>query len=427
MGIFTTLLVAVLAGVSVFAGLLWRAKNSETEARKKAEAEAEEWRKQHELRAGDIASLETELKNSRTAADESINQVKQAMRDEFKNLSQEVLDEKRKKFDEESSVVLKPVRDELAAFQKRLNEIHGEDIKERSALSQQIQTLKENAEQYGKSADNLALALKGDSKTQGDWGEIQLETLLQHSGLRKGEEYEAQPSTRGENGEVLRPDFKINLPDNKHLVVDSKVSLRDYDDFCQAEDKDGKDAALARHVKAVKNHVNGLSGKHYASAQGINAPDFVFLFMHLEPALMLALHAEPRLFQFAYEKNIILCSPTNLMAIMRTVERIWRVERQNKNAEEIAKQGGKIYDKLSGFLGSMEDVGKALEKAQTSYEKANSQLKDGSGNLVRQVEKLKTLGALPNKKLPDDYADVSADNVENDGDSENITHLPPPA
>ena len=427
MGIFTTLLVAVLAGVSVFAGLLWRAKNSETEARKKAEASAEEWRKQHELRAGDVASLKTELKNSQTAADESINQVKQAMRDEFKNLSQEVLDEKRKKFDEESSVVLKPVRDELAAFQKRLNEIHGEDIKDRSALSQQINDLQKNAEQYGKSADNLALALKGDSKTQGDWGEIELELLLEGSGLRKGEGYEAQPTIRGENGEKLRPDFKINLPDNKHLIVDSKVSLRDYTDYCKAEDGDEKDAALARHIKAVKNHVNGLSGKHYASAQGINAPDFVFLFMYVEPALMLALSNEPTLFKYAYERNIVLCSPTNLMAIMRTVEGIWRVERQNKNAEEIAKQGGKIYDKLSGFLGSMEDVGKALEKAQTSYDKANSQLKDGSGNLVRQVEKLKTLGALPNKKLPDGYADVSADNVENDGGSENVTHLPPPA
>lgn len=422
MYILITLLFAALVGVGVYAGFLWQGKKNETEARKNAEDEAEKWRTEHESRASKIAELEADLKNAKETAGDSITQVKNAMKDEFKNLSQEILEEKRKKFDEQSGELLTPVREDLKAFQKRINEIHEQSIRDRSALVQQIEDLQKNAQQYGKSADSLALAIKGDSKTQGDWGEVQLEQLLQKSGLRKGEEYEAQPSVRGENGATLRPDFKINLPDNKHLIVDSKVSLRDYEEFCNADNDEQKKTALAKHIKAVKDHVNGLSGKHYANVQGINAPDFVFLFMCLEPALMTALHKEPELFKHAYEKNIVLCSPTTLMAIMRTVERIWRVERQNKNAEEIAKQGAKIYDKLSGFLGSMEDVGKALEKAQTSYDKANNQLKDGSGNLVRQVEKLKTLGALPNKQIPESYA-TQNDDSEND-DANNI-NLPP--
>ena len=419
---FLIIVILGLLGISAWAVgaalVLWRGK-------KDAEEKTEKCRVECESRGHEIAKLNAKLEN----AEENqafIKEMEKTMGDKFKALSQDVLDEKSQKFSEESDKLLKPVREDLKNLQNKIQDIHTRDVRDRSALTQQIDDLQKNAQQYGKSADNLALALRGNSKTQGDWGEIQLETLLQNSGLRNGEEYEAQPTTRGENGEMLRPDFKINLPDNKHLIVDSKVSLRAYSDFFHAESVEDKKAAIARHVKAVKEHVNGLSSKHYSAARGINAPDFVFMFMTLEPALIEALNSEPGLFAHAYEKNIILCAPTTLMATMRTVERIWRVERQNKNSEEIAKQSGKVYNKLVKFFTVMEKVGTNLDRAQKTYREADSELRE-AGNLAQQVEQLKTLGASTNKRLPDSYAGISADNVENDSDSENVNHLPPPA
>ena len=405
----------------------WRGENEKaqsamTEARTRAESieqhveglrkDNEQLRKQNKEHAGEISKLTTELENANKNAEEKIallQDVEENMLTKFESLSESVLEKKNTKFNEESSKLLKPVRDELEKFQNRVNVIHTKDIEDRSALIQQIKDLQENAEQYGKSADNLASVIKGDSKARGNWGEIQLETLLQRAGLIKDEEYKAQPTMRGEDGKILRPDFKINLPDNKHFIIDSKVPLTAYYNFFNAEGKDEKKAALANHVQVIKKHVNDLSSRHYTKATGVNAPDFVFMFMPLEPALIDAFHSEPELFAKAYEKSIILCSPTTMMATMRTVERVWRVERQNINAHEIAKQGGDIHDKFCGFLDNMADVEKALRKAQESHHAANEQLQNGKGNLIRRVEKLKKLGVPTKKKIHVDYASVQTD------------------
>ena len=395
-----------------------KAKSAMTEARTRAESteqnvedlkkENKQLLEQNKEHASEISKLETELENTNKNAEEKIallQDVEKNMLTKFESLSGDILDKKSKKFND----VLIPVRDDLQKFQNRVNAIHTKDIEDRSALIQQIKDLQENAEQYGKSADNLALVIKGDSKARGDWGEIQLETLLQRAGLIKGEEYEAQPSMRSEDDKIVRPDFKINLPDGKHFIIDSKVPLTAYYNFFNTEDKNEKKAALANHVQVIKKHVNDLSSRHYTKATGVNAPDFVFMFMPLEPALIDAFHSEPELFAKAYEKSIILCSPTTMMATMRTVERVWRVERQNINAHEIAKQGGDIHDKFCGFLDNMADVEKALRKAQESHHAANEQLQNGKGNLIRRVEKLKKLGVPTKKKIHVDYASVQTD------------------
>ena len=296
----------------------------------------------------------------------------------------------------------------MEKFRNRADEIHTEDAKDRSALKQQIENLRDNAAQYGKSADNLARALKGDSKTQGDWGEITLANLLEKSGLRKDEEYDAQKAMQDEDGNWLRPDVVVKLPgggdsETRHLILDSKVSLRDYHDSVSAENgSDAEKTALARHLAAVKTHVAELSARHYPRLKKINAPDFVFMFMPVETAFFAAMRADANLFSYAYDKKIILCAPTTLMAVLRTVEHIWRLERQNRNAEEIARQAGNLYDKFCGFKASLDEVGKSLAKADEAYQKADKQLHSGDGNLVGRANKLLDMGVKSKKpRLPE--------------------------
>ena len=381
-----------------------RAESAEKSAAKLGE-ENTMLRAQTEQNAARIAELETNLQNAEKTAAEKIlllKEVRESMGAEFKNLSQNILEEKGKKFGEESGNLLNPLREELEKFRNRADEIRTEDAKDRSALKQQIESLQSNAAEYGKSADNLARALKGDSKTQGGWGEIMLANLLEKSGLREGEEYETQKSVRGEDGNILRPDVVVNLPDGKHLIIDSKVSLRAFCDAAESESPDEEKAALVRHADAVKTHVAGLSGKHYARAKGVNAPDFVFMFMEIEPAFFAALKESPNLFSDAYDKKIILCAPTTLMATLRTVERIWKLERQNRNAEEIAKRGGALFDKFSGFIDNMDAIDTALVNARKSYDSARGQLETGHGNLIGQANKLYDLGANTKKnRLPE--------------------------
>lgn len=375
------------------------------EARKTRENLQEENRilreKENELSAR-AAKLETELKNANETM-KTMDEIRESMGDKFKSLSEAILEEKGKKFDEQSAKILTPLKDDLTKFRQRVDAIHTADAESRSALKQQIENLQNSAKQYGESADNLALALKGDSKTQGDWGEIVLETLLERSGLREGQEYEAQKTVQGEDGSRLRPDVVINLPDGKHLIVDSKVSLRDFHDASsfEANSQEEKDA-LDRHVKAVKSHVAELAKKHYTQAKGLNTPDFVFMFMPVEPAFSAALRESPSLFSDAYDKRVILCAPTTLMAILRTVESIWKLERQNRNAEEIALQGKKLYEKFLGFHKNLTNVGSALEKATASYGEAEKQLSSGRGNLIDSANKLLDLGVSTQKtRLPE--------------------------
>ncbi|WP_423907999.1 DNA recombination protein RmuC [Candidatus Spongiihabitans sp.] len=352
-----------------------------------------------------IAELKTELDSVHTRVAEEktfVEQTRKNMRDEFQNLAQHILEDKGKKFSKDSAELLSPLRDNLEQFRKRVDDVHAIDVRERASLKTEIKNLQNNAVQMSEDTNNLVRALKGDSKTQGNWGEITLAVLLEKAGLREGEEYQTQQSVRDDQGNWLRPDVVINLPDKKHLIVDSKVSLRDYSDSVAADDEDARQAALKRHVQAVRNHVTSLSGKHYARVQKLNAPDFVFMFMPIEPAFFAALSQDQRLFSDAYDKNIILCAPTTLMATLRTVERIWQLERQNRNAEEIAHRGGLLYDKFHGFVEDMDGLKTALGKATGAYDAAFAKLKTGSGNLIGQAQKLHALGVNAKKpKLTD--------------------------
>ena len=355
--------------------------------------------------AARIAELKTKLDSVHTRVAEEkafVEQARKNMRAEFQNLAQHILEDKGKKFSKDSAKLLSPLRDNLEQFRKRVDDVHAIDVRERAALKTEIKNLQNNAVQMSEDANNLVRALKGDSKTQGDWGEITLAVLLEKAGLREGEEYQTQQGVRDDQGNWLRPDVVINLPDKKHLIVDSKVSLRDYSDAVAADNEEARQVALKRHVQAVRNHVASLSSKHYARAQKLNAPDFVFMFMPIEPAFFAALGQDPQLFSDAYDKNIILCAPTTLMATLRTVERIWQLERQNRNAEEIAQRGGLLYDKFHGFMQDMENIKTALGKATGAYEAASAKLKTGSGNLIGQAQKLHDLGANAKKpKLTD--------------------------
>ena len=333
-----------------------------------ANTEMKQLREQSNTDSARIAELQETLEQERKQNNEKLSlldDAKNQMSNQFKNLAQEILDVKSQKFESDSQKLLTPLREEIENFRNRINDIHTKETSARASLKTQFETqmteLKQSNIKISDEANNLAHALKNDKKMQGDWGEIALEKLLEDSGLRKGEEYQSQESVRDENGNTVRPDVIIRLPDGKHLIVDSKVSLVAYSQYVVAEDKNPINNALAKHVEAIKTHVKTLSEKHYQNAQGINSPDFVFMFMPIEPAYFAALSADKKLFSDAYNKKIILVAPTTLMATLRTVERIWRLERQNKNAAEIANRAGKIHDKLCGFVGDLEKIGKELK------------------------------------------------------------------
>ena len=372
-----------------------------------ANTEMKQLREQSNTDSARIAELQETLEQERKQNNEKLSlldDAKNQMSNQFKNLAQEILDVKSQKFESDSQKLLTSLREEIENFRNRINDIHTKETSARASLKTQFETqmteLKQSNIKISDEANNLAHALKNDKKMQGDWGEIALEKLLEDSGLRKGEEYQSQESVRDENGNTVRPDVIIRLPDGKHLIVDSKVSLVAYSQYVVAEDKNPINNALAKHVEAIKTHVKTLSEKHYQNAQGINSPDFVFMFMPIEPAYFAALSADKKLFSDAYNKKIILVAPTTLMATLRTVERIWRLERQNKNAAEIANRAGKIHDKLCGFVGDLEKIGKELKNAQDAYTDATNKLYDGNGNLIGQAETLKALGADAKKELP---------------------------
>lgn len=325
-------------------------------------------------------------------------------RDEFKNLANEILEEKSRKFTEQNreklDQLLKPLGEKISEFQKRVEETHKEDIRGRSALDQHLKTLQELNKRMSDEALNLTRALKGDSKQQGNWGEVILQRILEKSGLREGHEYETQQSTTTEEGRRLQPDVIIHLPDEKRLVIDSKVSLKAYEKSISAEDPAEQEKARREHVQSLRTHVKGLSGKNYDQIHGFRSPDFVLLFIPVEPAFGLAMQIDPELYNEAFDRNIIIVSPTTLLATLATIDNVWKQEYQNKNAMEIAARGGALYDKFVGFTESMVEVGNRIGQTQKSYDEAMSRLSEGSGNLIRQAEMLRELGAKASKKLP---------------------------
>lgn len=333
-----------------------------------------------------------------------IEKIQENFRNEFKNLANEILEDKSKRFTDQNKELvqnlLNPLGDKINEFQKRINDIHHADTQSRSSLLEQIKQLSELNKQMSHDADNLTKALKGESKTQGTWGEFILESVLEKSGLVKGEQYKVQESLKSEDGKRYQPDVVVYLPDNKNIIVDSKVSLVAYERFVSSDNENERAAFLKEHIRSIGNHIKGLSEKKYQNLYDLNTPDFVLMFIPIEPAFALAVQNEPNLFYDAFERNIVIVSPSTLLATLRTIESIWRQENQNKNALEIARQSGALYDKFVGFVEDLINIGKRIDSTKESYSAAMKKLYEGSGNIVRRVENLKELGAKATKNLP---------------------------
>jgi DNA recombination protein RmuC len=339
------------------------------------------------------------------------DQVKKRMTVEFENLANKILEDKSKRFTEQNKnnldELLKPMHTQLGDFRKRVDKIHYEDSQARSTLRGHIEQLNTLNQQMNKEAKNLTRALKGDNKAQGNWGEMILEKVLEQSGLRKGKEYEIQRAFRDSENSLLKPDVIVHLPEGKDIVIDSKVSLIHYNEYINSEDAAEQKKALDAHIDSVRNHINNLASKDYSSLKGLRSLDFILLFMPIDAAFMAAFQADEKLFNIAFEKKIVVVTPTTLLATLRTIENIWRYERQNENSRQIADKAGTIYDKLRGFLEDFEKIGKQLDTVHGTYEDALNKLTRGRGNLIRQAESFVDLGVKVKKEMPKSITDLA--------------------
>ena len=353
----------------------------------------------------EIKHLKEKLEELSTSKKEDETRLKET----FKNLANQILENNSEKFKKQNKEqigdLLSPLGKELEQFKNKVEQTNKEHIQRNSALTEKIRSLESLNIKLSQDAINLTNALKGDSKTQGDWGEIQLEVLLEKSGLMDGVHFSTQGGYKDEEGKTKKPDFIVHLPENKHLIIDSKVSLTAYEAYYNADDEAHKEIALKKHIDSIRNHFNELSGKNYPSLYGINAPDHVLMFVPIEPALMLALHQDQRIYLDALDKNIVLLSTSTLLATLSTIASIWKQEDQKRNVLEIAKEGGLLYDKFEGFISDLLTVGNSLKNSQESYEKAMNKLVEGRGNIIKKVENLKSLGAKTKKSLPQKIVD----------------------
>lgn len=359
-----------------------------------------------------LSSTETKLQEQKEHHQSQmafVEQSRQQMMTQFEALSAKIYEQQAKKFNTDSQqslgLLLNPLKTQLGEFKAKVEASHEKESAERHMLAGKISELQKQTQQIGNDAINLAKALKGESKTQGNWGELVLERLLEESGLQRGREYETQLSLQTEEGDRRYPDVLIRLPQEKDIVIDSKVSLLDYEAYCSSDDEQEKALFLKKHVQSIRNHVSGLSLKEYEKLEGIRSLDFVFLFVPVEAAFMAALQADNRLFQDAYNKHIVLVSPTTLLASLRTVENLWRHEKQHKNAQKIADQAGALHDQFMMMLQSLDDLGKQLDKTHGAYETTRKRLFSGRGNLVKRTLDIQKLGAKTKKALPDSYMD----------------------
>lgn len=333
---------------------------------------------------------------------EEVEKLQEKFSKDFQLLANKILEEKSKKFTDQNETniknILHPLQEKIKSFEKRVEDSNKESITRHSAMVEQLKNLQELNVQITKEASNLTKALKGDTKMQGNWGEMVLERVLEKSGLKKGSEYSVQNSFSTTDGKRVLPDVIIHLPGDKKMIVDSKVSLIAFERFVNEEDEVQKSIWAKEHVNSIKKHVDQLSAKNYHSLYEMESPDFVLLFIPLEPAFAVALQQEPQLYNVAFEKNIVIVTPSTLLATLRTIDSIWQNDRQHKNAVDIAKQAGRLYDQFRNLLEDLEKIGKQLNTVQSTYSSSITKL-TGKGNLITRVERLKTLGAKASKQI----------------------------
>lgn len=356
------------------------------------------------------------LQKTLTEQKEETEKLQEKFAAEFENLANKILEEKSHKFTlqnkENLDQILQPLGEKIKEFEKKVNEVYVADSKERASLATQLKNLQELNQMMAKEANNLTNALKGETKTMGNWGEFILESILEKSGLVKGREYKIQENFTNEEGRRLQPDVIVNLPDNKCLIIDSKVSLIAYENYSSGENENQRANSLKEHIASIKRHVKDLSSKNYQNIYQIKSLDFVLLFMPIEPAFSLAVQNDTQLFNEAFDKNIVIVSPSTLLATLRTIANIWRQEYQNSNVLEIAKQSGALYDKFQGLVSDLIDLGNRMKTMQNSYDNAMKKLHTGRGNLIKSVENIKKLGAKTSKSLPQSLLDRANDNEE---------------
>ncbi|UCH66544.1 MAG: DNA recombination protein RmuC [Ignavibacterium sp.] len=366
-----------------------------------------------------LSSLQSDYNNLQEKLVEQkaeIEKLQEKFTKEFENLANKIFEEKTSKFSEQSKTklqeILDPLKERLTEFQSKVEETNKDSISRNAALREQLKSLKDMNQQMSTDAQNLVKALKGDTKARGDWGEIQLERILESSGLRKGQEYEIQESFTDESGSRKRPDVIVNLPEEKKIIIDSKVSLVDYDRFVAAESDEESNLHLKSYIGSVKKHVKDLSGKNYQGLFDHGSLDFVLMFVPIEPAFSLAIQYGDNLYVDAYDKNIVIVSPTTLLATLRTIANIWKQEYQNQNVIEIAKQSGALYDKFVGFVEDLVNVGNRIDQAKSGYVDAMKKLSEGRDNLVSKTERIRKLGAKTSKSLPQSILDRTVENSE---------------
>lgn len=353
-------------------------------------------------------NLQEKLDNQKT----EISELKTQFQKEFELLANKILKQNAEEFSktnsEKISHLLNPLKEKLDGFEKQIQTKYDAQLKDTESLKTQIESLVNLNTKLSLEAENLTKALKGDSKKQGNWGEFILERILEMSGLRKGEEYFTQYSDENSEGKRIQPDVVIQLPEEKHIIIDSKVSLTDYERYISSNTDEDQTLFLKAHLNSVRNHIKGLSEKNYQTSKNLTAPDFVLLFIPIESSFSLAISNDAELFNFAWDKKIVLVSPATLLATLRTIANIWKQERQNKNALVIADQAGKLYDKFVGFVEDLTKIEKGLNSANKAYDEAINKLQTGRGNLINRVENLRTLGAKANKQLPEEFSDFES-------------------
>jgi len=357
----------------------------------------------------DIINLQEKLADNKT----EVNKLQEKFKNDFEVLANKILEDKSNKFTEQNKenlkTILSPLQEKIKTFEDKVEKTHKESIDYHAALRQQILGLKELNQQMSKDTLNLTKALKGDSKLQGNWGELVLERVLEKSGLEKDREYFIQQSFTNDEGKRVLPDVVIHLPDNKKMIVDSKVSLTAYEQYVNEDDESLKEQYLKNHVVSLKRHIEQLSEKKYEDIYKIESPDFVLLFIPIEPAFAIALNADDQLYNKAFEKNIVIVTPTTLLATLRTIDSMWNNEKQQRNALEIARQAGALYDKFQGLLSDLIGIGKRIDDSKKEYSNAMNKLFEGRGNLITSVEKLKKMGAKAKKSLPQNIIDRAND------------------
>lgn len=346
---------------------------------------------------------EEEIKSSNEKL-QTLKDAKEELSREFKLLANKIFEDKAKQFSssnkEQLELLLKPFREQITNFSIQAKEQFNTELKDRHLLKDELSRLKLMNEQLSQDAINLTNALKGENKTQGNWGEIVLESILEQSGLRGGVEYELQATLKSGEGKTYRPDVVIHMPQDRDIIIDSKVSLVAYERFVNAEDPSQKAQALKEHILSISNHIKGLSEKKYEKLEGVNSLDFVLLFMPIEGAFLIALEQDGEFFKRAYENNILVVSPSTLLVTLRTIEHIWRTQRQEEHAKKIADEAEAMYDKLVLFVEEMQKVGAHIQKAQDSYDISMNRLRTGKGNIIKRAENMVKLGLKPKKVLP---------------------------